>query len=484
MNHFSAICCTLAVLVLGTLPLAAAPERPNIVFILADDLGVNDLGCYGRKEHDTPNLDRLAAQGLRFTNAYCAQPICSPTRAALMTGKAPARLHLTTYLPGRPNADSQKLLHPKITPHLPLDETTIGEYLKPVGYKTGYFGKWHLGGMGMSPLQQGFDVYYPGKANTMPSATEGGKGEFELTQQALKFVDDNRDRPFFLYLAHNNPHIPLQAKQELVDKYKNTFNPIYAGMIHSLDETVGLVLARLDELKLTERTLVIFTSDNGGLHVPEHVNTPATHNSPFRAGKGHLYEGGLRVPLIVRWPGIVPVGKVSDVPVISMDLAPTLLEAAQVKTENMFDGVSLGGLFRTGQLSARSLFWHFPHYTNQGGRPGGAIRSGDWKLVEQYEDGRIELYNLTDDVGETISVSERHPERVKELKSRLNDWRKDLAVQTNTPNPRFDAALHKKIYIDTDISKLRPGKTAAEMRPSVQQWHDLLLSAIRPAKSK
>ncbi|MBC8113648.1 MAG: sulfatase-like hydrolase/transferase, partial [Candidatus Saccharimonas sp.] len=267
----------------------AAERLPNIVFVFADDLGINDLGCYGRRDQQTPHLDRLAAQGTRFTSAYCAQPICSPSRAAVMTGKAPARLHLTTFLPGRADCVSQKLLHPKIAMQLPLEEVTIAESLKAAGYATACVGKWHLGGQGFGPKEQGFDFVHVGKANTAPSSNEGGKGEYDLTAAAETFITDNQDRPFFLYLPHNNPHVPLAAKAELVEKYKDSFNPIYAAMIETLDVSVGRLMAKLDELKLSDRTIFVFSSDNGGLHVQELPHTPATHNTPYRAGKGYLY---------------------------------------------------------------------------------------------------------------------------------------------------------------------------------------------------
>ena len=267
---------------------------PNIVFILADDLGINDLGCYGRSEHHTPNLDRLAADGMRLTSAYCALPICSASRAAIMSGKNPARLHLTTFLPGRPDCPSQQLLHPVIRQQLPLEETTLAEHLKAAGYATACIGKWHLGGAGFGPREQGFDVYHPGQAVTTPSDTEGGKGEYDLTAQAEKFIEASRDRPFFLYLAHNSPHIPYSAKEKLVAENHGAFEPAYAAVIESLDDTVGQLLRRLDALGLAANTIVIFTSDNGGLHVPELSHERITHNAPYRAGKGFLHEGGLR----------------------------------------------------------------------------------------------------------------------------------------------------------------------------------------------
>jgi arylsulfatase A-like enzyme len=464
---------------IGVAPLAAAEQKPNIVLILADDLGINDLGCYGRKDQSTPNLDRLASQGMRFTNAYAACPVCSPTRASILTGKNPARLHLTTFLPGRTDAPSQKLLHPKINLQLPREEKTLADLLKDAGYVSACFGKWHLGGAGFGPEKRGFDVVHAGKANTTPSDTEGGKGEYDLTAQAEKFIEINKDRRFFLYLAHNNPHVPLAARPELVAKYRDSFNPIYAAMIETLDDSVGRVLAKLDALKLTERTIVVFNSDNGGLHVLELPNTPATHNTPYRAGKGFLYEGGIRVPLIVRWPGHVAAGKVVDVPVISTDWTPTLLDICGVKAPGPLDGVSLAGLLQGGDLAARPLLWHVPHYMNQGSRPAGAIREGNWKLIEHYEDGRVELFDLSKDVGEARDLSATEPHRAAELKAKLAAWRRSVGAQENTPNPNFDPALHKKLYIDVDVSSLKAGATAAQMRPKLEAWRETMNAVLK-----
>jgi arylsulfatase A-like enzyme len=458
-------------------------ERPNVILILADDLGDNDLGCYGRQDHHTPRLDKLAADGMRFTSFYCAQPICSPSRAALLTGKTPARLHLTTYLPGRPDTRAQKLLHPPIRLELPLAEQTLAKVLKGAGYTTACIGKWHLGGKGFGPGQQGFDTVFAGRANTQPSATEGGKGEYELTAHAEEFITMNRPKPFFLYLAHNNPHIPLAAKPELVAKNRAAFNPLYAAVVETLDDSVGHLLAHVDTLGLRDRTIVIFASDNGGLHVPEGRDDPPTHNTPFRAGKGFLYEGGLRVPLIVRWPGRIRAGAVSAVPVVNTDLLPTLLELAGLEPPHALDGISFARLLRgAGDPPARPLFWHFPHYTNQGGRPAGAVREGDWKLIEHYEDGRVELFNLANDPGETTDLSNRQPGQAAALKRKLTAWRKSVGAQENTLNPDFDPALHKRLYEDTDVSVLKPAITAAQMTKSLAGWRkgmDLVLPQRR-----
>ena len=261
-------CFAVFALLLGcTLP-AVAADKPNIVLFLADDLGAFDLACDGRRDHKTPNLDKLASAGARFTAAYAAASVCSPSRAALMTGQSPARLHITTFLPGRANAPSQKLLHPKIASNLATDTVTLPMLLKANGYATGCFGKWHLGGKGHQPTDHGFDVYQPGKANTEPGTEEGGKGEFGLTAAASAFAEKNKDRPFFLYLPHNAPHIPYTARADRVKANAAAFEPTYAAVVESLDESVGTLLKKLESLGVAENTLVIFTSDNGGLHVP------------------------------------------------------------------------------------------------------------------------------------------------------------------------------------------------------------------------
>ncbi|MFT3878280.1 MAG: sulfatase [Gemmatales bacterium] len=422
----------LIVLITGQFHLHADDERPNIVFILADDLGINDLHCYGRKEHHTPNLDRLAQEGMRFISAYTAQSVCSPTRASILTGQTPARLHLTTFLPGRGDAHSQLLLHPKINQQLPADLTNLPQRLKRSGYVTACIGKWHLGG---NPPEQGFDYYHPGKAATTPSTTEGGKGEFDLATMAETLIDVHPNQRFFLYVAHNNPHIPLAAQSDRIKKFADTFNPTYAAMIETLDESVGRIMKKLDEYKLTERTLFIFTSDNGGLHVLEGGETP-THNTPYRAGKGFLYEGGIRVPMIVRWSEKVKAGSICDVPVISTDWTPTLLAAIGLGTQEKFDGINLLDLFTQNKApAARPLYWHQPHYMNQGSRPCGAIREGNWKLIEHYENGQMELFNLEKDISERTDVSDKEPNRVADLRGKLEKWRREMGASEERRQP-------------------------------------------------
>ncbi|MBI5693598.1 MAG: sulfatase [Verrucomicrobia bacterium] len=464
---------------------AAEVRRPNIVFILCDDLGVNDLHCYGRADHRTPHLDRLAAEGTRFASAYCGQPICSPSRAALLTGKTPARLHLTTYLPGRPNAVSQRLLHPEIELQVALEERMLPEYLKPLGYATGAFGKWHVGGNGFGPREQGFDHYHQGRANTVPSATEGGKGEYELTTEAEAFIEANRDRPFFVYLAHNTPHIPYTAQPGRVAANAGAFEPVYAGVIETLDDTVGRLLRKLESLRLVENTIVIFTSDNGGLHVPEGSHRRVTHNSPYRAGKGFVYQGGLRIPLLVRWPGHVPAGRVVDDPVINTDWVPTLLELIGAPPPTGLDGVSFAG-FLTGRSPApvRRFFWHFPHYNNQGGQPTGAVRDGPWMLVDYYDGSRAELYRLDTDVRETRDLAGAEPARVAELRAALARWRDDVGAQTNRPNPTYDPNRFRELYMDVDVSRFDPATAETGVWERVWEWRRGMNAAVAGSGKK
>jgi arylsulfatase A-like enzyme len=441
-----------------------AESRPNIILIVADDLGWADLGCYGSRYHRTPNLDRLANEGMRFTQAYAACPVCSPTRAALMTGKYPARLDLTDWLPGRADMPSQRLLRPAFRQQLPLEETTLAERLREAGYATASIGKWHLGGAGFEPQRQGFDMNIAGDeagsprsyfapyqrgGRYIPGLEQAPEGEYltdRLTAEAEKFIEQNRGRPFFLYLPHFAVHIPMQARPDVIAKYEALpkpalpqNNPVYAAMLESLDESVGRVRQRLEELKLADRTVVIFTSDNGGLATTEGPQTPATSNAPLREGKGFLYEGGIRVPLLVKWPGITRAESVCEVPVCSIDLVPTVREILnRDATDDAADGVSLVPLLReSGRLAERALFWHYPHYSNQGMQPGSAIRDGDDKLIEFYETGRIELFDLKNDPGEGTNLTDRFPEKAAHLAARLRQWRKSLDASEMRPNPDY-----------------------------------------------
>jgi arylsulfatase A-like enzyme len=475
------LCVVASILLLSSSAVAA--DKPNVVLIFADDLGINDLHCYGREDHATPNLDRLASEGARFTSAYCSLSICSASRAGLITGKSPARLHITTYLPGRLDAPTQKLLHPVIPQQLALEETTLAERLKVLGYATGCIGKWHLGGKGFLPTDQGFDEYVDTPANTDPSATEGGKGEYAITAKAIDFIARHKSEPFFLYVPHNNPHVVLTAKPELIEKHKDAFNPIYAAMIETLDDSVGQILAALREQKLDDNTIVIFTADNGGLHVVETPNTPATHNTPFRAGKGYLYEGGLRIPAIIRWPGKISP-QVIDWPMVNLDWLPTLVEFCGGDVPGDIDGASIAGplLGKSKAPADRTFFFHFPHYTNQGGRPAGAVRDGKWKLVAHYDTGRVELFDLSTDRAEQNDIAAQQVDRVHDMHGRLGAWRKQIGAQENVLNPDYDEAAAKEVYVDIDTSNISPRRTAAETAPLYESWRKKMNAALRPRK--
>ena len=432
---------------------AAADDRPNFVFILIDDLGATDLGCTGSTFYETPNIDRLAARGMKFTSAYSACTVCSPTRASLLTGKYPARLHLTDWIPGhvRPKA---KLKVPDWTQALPLEEYTLPRALQSAGYVTASIGKWHLGNEDHSPEKAGFDLnvggthqgsppsyFSPYKNRTLP---DGEKGEYltdRLTNEAIRFIRENRDKPFFVYLPHYAVHNPIQGKPDVVEKYKAKAkpdqghrNPVYAAVIEGMDQSVGRITAALDELKLSEKTVVVFTSDNGGL-------LPNTSNAPFRVGKGSAYEGGVRVPLIVSWPGTIAAGKSCDAPVMTPDWYPTMLDLAGAKRQpsQVVDGVSLVPLLRDkGPVAREALYWHYPHYHPGGATPYGAIRQGDWRLVEFFEDNHVELYNLKNDVGEAKDLAAERPEMARELQRKLAEWRKSVGAQMPVPNPNFE----------------------------------------------
>lgn len=550
-------------------PASAAPAKrpPNIVFFLVDDMGWNDTEPYGNKFHETPNVTKLAKQGLRFTNAYAACPVCSPTRVSIMTGRYPARVGVTDFIPGhlRPWA---KLVVPPIHNQLPLEEVSLAEAVKPAGYVTGSFGKWHLGGPAFFPDKQGFDesIVTAGRHfgfRTTPKVPVK-KGEYLadfLTDRAERFIEKNRNKPFLLYLPHYAVHIPLEAKKELIDKYRKkagqlkfrravkvtirwdsgkafkgadqnpwipigapvegpltqpgvlfprrkkgvlldrlekllddihwskdaragilegtiTFkrsvsqsdleqyahivrkslekdvrkgvrvesrlspvnNPTYAAMVEHVDQSLGRIMKKLDDLKLADNTVLIFFSDNGGLYRRFDAKGPAVmSNHPLRGEKGTLYEGGIREPCIIRWPGVVKAGSVSNEKITSVDFWPTIAEiaGARSKFKHTLDGVSLMPLLKgTGKLKDRALYWHYPHYHHTS--PAGAIRYGDYKLIEYFEDGRLELYNLKKDLGETTDLAKKEPKKVKELHAMLNAWRTSVGAKMPTKNPYYD----------------------------------------------
>lgn len=450
-----------------------APRQPNVVFILADDLGWADLGCYGSRFYETPNLDRLAKQGMRFTDAYAASSVCSPTRAAILTGKHPARLHLTDWLTGRPDRPDQKLNRPEFQKFLPLNEVTLAEALREAGYQTAFIGKWHLGeNPAHWPEHQGFEVNLGGCGKGHPPSyfspygitnlVDGPKGEHlddRLTAEAMRFMERSKDKPFLLYLSHYAVHTPLQAKPEVIEKYKAKAaalgdggaefqsdhgrqvrrvqnHPVYAAMMESLDHNVGCLLDKLDALGLATNTIVIFTSDNGGLSTAE--GSP-TSNLPLRTGKGWAYEGGVRVPLIIRGPAVANPGSISPEPTTATDFYPTILEllGLPARPQQHLDGRSIVAALKGSALPERPLFWHYPHYSNQGGAPHGAVRLGDFKLIEWFEDQSVELFDLKTDPGERHDLSRQLPAQVQEFRTLLQDWRARVNAQMPTRNPDF-----------------------------------------------
>jgi arylsulfatase A-like enzyme len=442
----------------GAGAVAADPLPPNVVLILADDLGWTDLGCYGSDLYQSPHIDSLARDGMRFTANYSACTVCSPTRAALLTGKYPARLHITDWIPGLPPANP-KLLVPDFTKQLPHEETTLAEQLHDAGYATASIGKWHLGGPKFYPEHHGFDLNVAGTDAPQPrpgyfapydiaTIEQGPRGEYitdRLGEEAVQFIRDHAERPFFLYLPHFAVHTPVQAKKKLINRYEEHVRPemrhtnaAYAAMIHSMDQTIGRIRRTLRELGIADRTIIIFTSDNGG-------RIPTTSNAPLRAGKGSCYEGGVRVPLIVSWPNVTPAGSECATPVITMDLYPTVLEMTGVagKGVSPVDGVSLVPLLQqSGEIAERPLFWHYPHYQHyqlEGTTPYGAIRRGNWRLIEFYDDRPLELYNLNDDSGERTNLAESSPELVSSLRQELHAWLRAVDAQMPTPNPNYDA---------------------------------------------
>lgn len=442
---------------------------PNVVLILIDDLGYADVGCYGSTFHETPHIDRLAARGERFTQAYAACPVCSPTRASIMTGKYPARLKLTDFLKGKRSPEDSPLLPAPYRDELPLDEITLAELLRSAGYATGHVGKWHLGKRGFWPEDQGFDFNFAGSYSGMPKSytwpdwkgnppVEGAfEGQYladRLTDEACNFIAVNKDRPFFLNFCHYSVHVPLEAKPEKLAKYEAKLNERppkpgeqcnarYAAMVESVDDSVGRVMEVLERCGIADNTVVLFFSDNGGLSVEEGPHTPATTNAPLRNGKGYLHEGGIREPLIVAWPQSIAPGSVCNTPVCSIDFLPTLCKLAGVSLTDSgarnLDGLDISPLFRApdAPLNRDALYWHYPHFSNQGGRPGGAIRAGVWKLIENYEFGSIELYNVDEDPGETRNLADAESARAAKMLDTLRAWRRTVDANMPVPNPNY-----------------------------------------------
>lgn len=500
-----------AMMALPFISSAKPKAKPNVVFVLIDDMGWSDVGCYGSTFYETPNIDQLAGDGMRFTDAYATSHVCSPSRASILTGKYPARLNLTDWLAGRGNVAFQRLLNAEKIQALPLAESSMAEALREHGYRTGMFGKWHLGEAETGPLHHGFDVQVPQNwYKGWPKAgyhfpfemdgIDGQPGDYltdKLTDEALQFIDESKDQPFFLYMSYFAVHDPIQGRKDLVAKYtqkrdglsrdhrpfllegnpdaetkftpaqldqmiktpayaayrllpdqmvkikQRQDNPQFAAQVECVDENIGRLLARLEHLGLDENTIVIFTSDNGGMSAanfsrhfrdisPNNLDSAyAGSNLPLRGAKGWMYEGGIRVPLIIKWPGHVEAGSVSAEPVIGTDFYPTILDmvGALPKPRQHVDGVSLMPLFAGKGIGREALYWHFPHYSNHGLQsPGGAIRSGKYKLLDYFENGTVQLFNLAEDPGEQNDRSKIEVEKAMVLKAKLDQWRESVGA--------------------------------------------------------
>ncbi len=465
---------------LTLVPAFAQETPPNFVILFADDLGINDLGCFGRKDQNTPNLDKLAAEGARFSQAYAAASVCSPSRAALLTGQSPARLKITTFLPGRSDRASHRVLAASLNYNLPNGVQTIAQLLKPKGYTSAAAGKWHLGGKGHQPADHGFDEFFAGKANPGAESPQGGKGELGHADYAVKFIERNKSKPFFLYLAFDNPHIPLAAPAKAIEANAKSFHPTYAALIESLDAAVGRVLKALEDNGLAKNTVVIFASDNGGVHISELKESPATYNAPCRAGKGFVYEGGIRTPLIIRYPGRLASRVISE-PVVLGDLCPTICALAKVPAPQPLDFQDISPLLFDSKppvgANPRVLFWHQPHYMNQGGKPAGVVREGDWKLIEQYEDGSLELYNLAKDPSENTDIAAAEPNRVAALRGKLEAWRRSVGAEPIKANPDFSRAAWEACFVKTDVTKFQALPTSEAMRPLLADWRKAMNDA-------
>ena len=497
-------------------------KNPNVVFFLIDDLGWSDIGCYGSEFYETPNVDKLAKEGVKFTSAYAACHVCSPTRASILTGKYPARLNLTDWLPGRNDFAYQKLKNVEVIQQMPYDETTLAEALKQKGYSTAIVGKWHLGEPPSDPTKHGFDEHIPaGWSKGWPLAYDapfklpnydGNSGEYltdRLTTDALKYIETNKDKPFFLYFSHFTVHDPIEGRKDLVEKYKKKLatmpedkrppyilegnpdsdpltidervslvsekgyegfsqlprgtvkikqrqdNVQFAAMVETMDESLGRVMAKLKELGIEDNTIVIFASDNGGMAAgnfgrPSKVLNPetpdkhfSTSNLPLRGAKGWLYEGGVRVPVIVKWSGVKKTGSECSVPIVSTDFYPSILEMVGVPQlpKQHVDGKSFVPLLEgMTDFKRDAIFWHFPHYSNHGMQsPGGAVRYKNFKLIEYYENNTVQLFDLDKDLGELHDLAKENPAKVKELTDMLHKWRKSINAKMMPPNPEYVA---------------------------------------------
>jgi arylsulfatase A-like enzyme len=437
-------------------------RRPNVVFFLIDDLGYGDLGCYGNRFVETPNIDRLAAEGMRFTDAYASAPVCSPSRAAILSGRPPARSHLTQWIPGV-KYPHKRLVEAPSAQHLDANCRTIAQELKKAGYQTAAIGKWHLGGEGFLPENFGFDVNIAGNQLGHPPSyfgpfhfhhltgyTANDYLTDVLTQQMDDYVRQAAAKgPFFLYMAEYSVHLPLEAKQAMVEKYrrknggKTEPDPVYAAMIESTDLALGSVRATLEHAGVADNTIILLTSDNGGVGFQGQNLHRVADNGGLNGGKGFLYEGGIREPLIVHWPHVTRAGSTCDVPVVGTDFMPTILKLAEAGAPpEPCDGLDITALMRgENSLVRDTLYWHYPHNSDQGGTPTGAIREGDWKLIEFFEDNHVELYNLALDRGEQYNFASSFQQKAEQLRAKLQRWRMAMNAAMPTTNADYNPML-------------------------------------------
>lgn len=511
--------CRVSGLMLLTIPYSIkAQNKPNIVFILADDLGCHDLSCTGSKFYETPNIDQIYHNSMVFTNGYAACSVSSPSRASILTGKFPARHGITDWI-GEASGEAwrdlnrhTKLLPPDYFQNLPSEYITLPEALKQAGYKTFFAGKWHLGGKGSWPEDRGFDIniggwdagnpkggYFSPYKN--PNLQDGPKGEnleTRLANETVKFIKENKNVPFLAYLSFYAVHGPIQTTEGKWKKYRDKAekmgiaeqgfamekrlpirlhqdNPVYAGLIESMDDAVGLVLAELKKSGLDKNTIVIFTSDNGGVTSGDSYSTS---NAPFRGGKGYQWEGGIREPYFISVPWLKNKAKECPVPVSGTDFYPTILELAglPLRPEQHNDGVSLVPLLKGGKIAERSLIWHYPHYGNQGGDPCSMIRKGDWKLIHYWEDGKDELYNLKEDVGEKKDLAAENPLKAKELRLELDKYLKSVNAKYPVKDPDYNAEAEKEYHnkiINVTWPKLEKGRQemlSPNFKPNKDWW--------------
>lgn len=472
-------------------------ERSNILFIIADDLGYHDLSCMGSRFYETPNIDQIAAKGMVFTEGYATCPVCSPSRASIMTGKFSARHGITDWIGAKTGEEwretgrHNQLLPSEYLHNLPHEYVTLPEAMKEAGYKTFFAGKWHLGSKGSWPTDHGFDIniggwdagypvggyFSPFKNPNLDNCKDGENLSIRLAQETIKFLKENRDTAFFAYLSFYAVHAPIETTKEKWGKYRRKAdslgiaekgfkmghflpirqvqdNSIYAGLVETMDDAVGMVLDALDDLGLSENTIVIFTSDNGGVASGDDYSTS---NLPLRAGKGYQFEGGIREPYFIKVPSMNLGGKKCNVPVTGTDFYPTILDLVGegLKPEEHNDGVSVVPLLNGRNIKERPLIWHFPHYANEGGEPSSIIRKGDWKLIHYYEDGHEELYNLKNDISETTDLANKNPERVKQMSAELFAFLNKVSAKFPVKDPEYNEELEKK-YLQTVVNELWP----------------------------